>query len=84
MVKQIIHYNDGTTSTTEMSIDELQKFDFSEKMYRVVACTYQTPNLECTSTAATCSEALGKFAKCLCKKGYDKWCEGNGETPPKD
>lgn len=81
MVKQIIQYDDGTTSTTMLSIDELQKLDFSKKSYNVNNCTYETPSGQCRRTASTCSEALGAYAKCLCKAGYNKWCEGEGEAP---
>lgn len=80
IVKQIIQYNDGTISTTVMSIGELQKLDFSKKMYKINNCTFETPTGGCRQTASTCSEALGKFADCLCRTGYPDWCQGTPKT----
>lgn len=78
MVKYTVQYKNGATSTRLLSTTELKRLAFSKEDPNVGNCTVQTPSGGCASTASTCSEALGKFATCLCGSGYSNWCATGG------
>lgn len=74
VAEQTIQYKNGTTSKRSLSIVDIKKLDASKNSLDVSNCTYSTPSGGCSSTASTCSAALGMFADCLCKEGYSNWC----------
>jgi hypothetical protein len=74
MVKQTIQYKNGTTATRFLSSIDIKNLDSSKEDTEVGNCTISTPSGGCSTTAKTCSEALGGFARCLCASGTTSWC----------
>lgn len=74
MVKQVIQYKNGTTSTRVLSIAELEKLASLKEDPNVGNCTVQTPSGDCATTASSCNAALTGFGQCLCGRGFTNWC----------